>query len=213
MKGDCGAAGAADERTHGRPGIGSAMLLSELCDVLGVDLPDPANTSTEANDYAFECVVQETGRDGTVSNKRIDLYRRGSFVLEAKQSRWKGGRKDVGTDQEGGPTIRWAGRDGIRVGCLANSSSCDMRRFGRRTSALQIPSSTPHSGTAHLVGEDPVPHDVARLDAECPGGAGIELQRGPGRTVRGQRLGRVGRRLAVDIDDGSVPANKYNIKR
>jgi len=76
-----------------------AMFLTELCDVLGLSHPDPANASTESNDYVFERVVKETARDGSVSSRRIDLYRKGSFVLEAKQSRWKGGAKEVAGQQ------------------------------------------------------------------------------------------------------------------
>ncbi len=44
----------------------------------------------------FERVVKEPGRDGGVSNRRIDLYKRDCFVMEAKQSRQKeGGDKEV----------------------------------------------------------------------------------------------------------------------
>jgi hypothetical protein len=72
-----------------------AMFLAELCDVIGVARPDPASHETEFNEYAFERGV--TKRDGgeRVGSGRIDLYKRGSFVLEAKQSRWKGGAKAV----------------------------------------------------------------------------------------------------------------------
>ncbi len=71
------------------------MFLTELCEVLDVPRPDPANATTENNDYVFERAVARTGRDGTKSQGRIDLYKRGSFVLEAKQSRQKGGKKDI----------------------------------------------------------------------------------------------------------------------
>lgn len=53
--------------------------------------PDPAGATTEHNDYVFERAVKETNGDGTFANGRIDLYKRGSFVLEAKQSRRGGG--------------------------------------------------------------------------------------------------------------------------
>lgn len=72
-----------------------ALFLAELCDVLGVARPDPASVDHETNDFVFERVVKETRRDGTVSTQRIDLYKRGCFVLEAKQSRQKGGAKEV----------------------------------------------------------------------------------------------------------------------
>lgn len=68
-----------------------ALFLSELCDVLGVPRPDPAGATSELNDYVFERAVKEPNGDGTFNHRRIDLYKRGSFVLEAKQSRLKPG--------------------------------------------------------------------------------------------------------------------------
>jgi len=58
-------------------------FLCELCDVLGVPRPDPANGS--GGDYRFERGVTHHAADGSTSNRRIDLYRRACFVLEAKQ--------------------------------------------------------------------------------------------------------------------------------
>ena len=70
-----------------------ALFLTELCDLLDLPHADPASVSPESNDYVFERVVKETARDGTVSSKRIDLYKRDCFVLEAKQSRLSGDKK------------------------------------------------------------------------------------------------------------------------
>jgi hypothetical protein len=56
--------------------------------------PDPAGVTRERNDYVFERVVTHHRDDGDAVG-RIDLYRKGSFVLEAKQSRWKGGDKAI----------------------------------------------------------------------------------------------------------------------
>lgn len=64
-----------------------ALFLAELCDVLEVPRPAPAVATAGLNDYVFERAVKEPNGDGTVSHRRIDLYRRGCFVLEAKQSR------------------------------------------------------------------------------------------------------------------------------
>ncbi len=73
-----------------------ALFLSELCDVLAVGRPDPADADHETNDYVFERVVKEPARDGAPTTKRIDLYKRDAFVLEAKQSRQeKGSAKEV----------------------------------------------------------------------------------------------------------------------
>lgn len=74
-------------RVGGQERANYALFLSELADALDVPRPDPASADTEGNDYVFERVVIEPGRDGATSRRRIDLYRRSCFVLEAKQSR------------------------------------------------------------------------------------------------------------------------------
>ncbi|TXN02019.1 class I SAM-dependent DNA methyltransferase [Methylobacterium sp. WL103] len=68
------------------------MFLSELCDVLGVPRPEPAGGDTARNDYAFERAVRLRAGDGGTAPRRIDLYRRGHFILEAKQSRFPGAK-------------------------------------------------------------------------------------------------------------------------
>ena len=61
------------------------LFLSELCDVLNVARPEPAGQDDAQNAYVFERAVTFQNGDGTTSTGRIDLYKRGSFVLEAKQ--------------------------------------------------------------------------------------------------------------------------------
>src|SRR5436190_1444862 len=60
-------------------------FLCELCDLLGLPRPDPAGPDDGQNAYVFERAVTFTNGDGTTSPGRIDLYRRGCFVLEGKQ--------------------------------------------------------------------------------------------------------------------------------
>jgi len=72
------ASGAA-ERANCQP------FLTELCDVLGVPRPDPATPHDHENTYVFERRVIFQHGDGTTSPGSIDLYKRGCFVLEAKQ--------------------------------------------------------------------------------------------------------------------------------
>lgn len=62
-----------------------APFLSELCDVLGVPRPDPTRPDDAENAYVFERAVTFRNPDGSTSVGRIDLYKRGCFVLEAKQ--------------------------------------------------------------------------------------------------------------------------------
>src|SRR5437764_3695009 len=72
-----------------------ALFLTELCDVIGVDHPEPADATHERNDYVFERSVMHHKGDGDTLG-RIDLYKKDCFVLEAKQSRIKGGKKEIG---------------------------------------------------------------------------------------------------------------------
>lgn len=61
------------------------LFLSELCDVLEVPRPQPKRENDQGNAYVFERGVTFHHADGHTSTGRIDLYKRGHFVLEAKQ--------------------------------------------------------------------------------------------------------------------------------
>jgi len=94
MGNDTAAIDAFISRWQGREGgqerANYSMFLTELCRTLGLPVPDPAGATTEDNDYVFERMVKDFLPDGSAASRRIDLYKRGSFVLEAKQSRLKG---------------------------------------------------------------------------------------------------------------------------
>jgi SAM-dependent methyltransferase len=75
-----------------------ALFLSELCDVLDVPRPDQASRDAASNAYTFERPVTFRLPDGAKSPGRIDLYKRGCFVLEAKQS-WRPGAGKAATAQ------------------------------------------------------------------------------------------------------------------
>ncbi|MCW5720006.1 MAG: class I SAM-dependent DNA methyltransferase [Devosia sp.] len=91
-----------------------SLFLAELCDVIGVQRPDPARAAHEFNDYVFERRVERRRPDGTLESGRIDLYKRGCFILEAKQSRQRGAtnaplesQSDLFTEPRAeGPTTR-----------------------------------------------------------------------------------------------------------
>jgi hypothetical protein len=61
----------------------SQSFLIDLCRLLGV--PEPH--ATQEQDYLFERPVTFQHGDGSTSAGRIDLYRRGAFVLESKKLR------------------------------------------------------------------------------------------------------------------------------
>ncbi|MCA3739018.1 MAG: class I SAM-dependent DNA methyltransferase [Phenylobacterium sp.] len=79
-----------------------ALFLSELCDLLEVERPHPARADSTLNDYVFERAVRFNDPVTGSTTGRIDLYKRGCFVLEAKQSRERGQPKAVEQDGEAG---------------------------------------------------------------------------------------------------------------
>jgi len=77
-------------REGGQERANYVMFLNEFCQALGLPMPEPAGATSRDNDYVFERAVKDFLPDGSAASRRIDLYKRNSFVLEAKQSRLKG---------------------------------------------------------------------------------------------------------------------------
>ena len=61
------------------------LFLTQLCTLLDLPQPEPARADTADNAYVFERAVPLHHPDGKTTTGFIDLYRRGCFVLEAKQ--------------------------------------------------------------------------------------------------------------------------------
>ena len=62
-----------------------APFLQELCDLIGVPRPDGTTENPAQDAYVFERGVTFDDGAGKTSTGRIDLYKRGCFVLETKQ--------------------------------------------------------------------------------------------------------------------------------
>lgn len=62
------------------------LFISGLCDVLGVPRPAMSQETNARNDYVFERSLDYRHPDGSTTKLYVDCYKRGSFVLEAKQS-------------------------------------------------------------------------------------------------------------------------------
>lgn len=60
-------------------------FVRELAELLDEPPPNPAREDTRDNDYVFERRVIFRHGDGSSSEGRIDCYKRGHFVLEAKK--------------------------------------------------------------------------------------------------------------------------------
>jgi hypothetical protein len=72
--------------TSGTERANYQLFLTELCSLLHLPQPEPATSDTETNAYVFERRVDIANPDGSNNRGFIDLYRRGCFVLEAKQT-------------------------------------------------------------------------------------------------------------------------------
>jgi hypothetical protein len=81
-----------------------------LCAVLNVDPPHAATSDADRDAYVFEkpVTVAHEGRQQSIGF--IDLFKRGHFILEAKQGSEKGGSR-LGTAQRGTPAWHIAMQD------------------------------------------------------------------------------------------------------
>ena len=62
-----------------------SLFLTDLCDLLGVPRPDATTDNPAQDAYVLERAVTFDDGAGKKSTGRIDLYKRGCFVLETKQ--------------------------------------------------------------------------------------------------------------------------------
>jgi hypothetical protein len=83
------------ERSGSAERANYSMFLTELCTLLQIPGPEPTRPDDRDNAYVFERAVPMDDGDGKTTIGRIDLYKRGAFVLEAKQ----------GSTSEDGPTL------------------------------------------------------------------------------------------------------------
>ncbi|MCB9626551.1 MAG: class I SAM-dependent DNA methyltransferase [Sandaracinaceae bacterium] len=74
------------EKSGGSERANYQLFLTELCALLELPMPDPAGDDTRDNGYVFERRVVMHQSDGSSGSGFIDLYRRGAFVCEAKQT-------------------------------------------------------------------------------------------------------------------------------
>ncbi len=86
------------EASGGAERSNTQSFLNELCDLIGQPHPDPVQEANHLNDYVYERSVTRNHADGHTSTRFLDLYKRGHFVLEAKQSA-KSGKSKVDAAQ------------------------------------------------------------------------------------------------------------------
>lgn len=63
------------------------LFVTQLCELLALPLPQPAQADSAENAYVFERHVKLGLGDGSQADRYLDCYRRGAFVLEAKKIR------------------------------------------------------------------------------------------------------------------------------
>ncbi|KQO07840.1 type IIL restriction-modification enzyme MmeI [Sphingomonas sp. Leaf242] len=71
--------------TGGSELANTQSFLNGLCALISVDPPHGSRSDDAHNDYVFERRLLQNNGDGSVSFGRIDAYKRGAFILEAKQ--------------------------------------------------------------------------------------------------------------------------------
>lgn len=71
--------------TGGSELANTQSFINGLCRLIGVAPPDGSRVDDAHNDYVFERRVFQDNGDGTTSFGRIDAYKCGAFILEAKQ--------------------------------------------------------------------------------------------------------------------------------
>jgi hypothetical protein len=71
--------------TGGSELANTQSFINGLCRLIGAEPPRGSRTDDAQNDYVFERRVFQDNGDGTASFGRIDSYKRGAFILEAKQ--------------------------------------------------------------------------------------------------------------------------------
>ena len=72
-------------RASGSERANYQLFITGLCRLLDLPDPEPASEDTRDNAYVFERRVTFAHGDGSTSLGRIDLYKRGHFVCEAKK--------------------------------------------------------------------------------------------------------------------------------
>ena len=70
-------AGGAERANYG-------LFLQDLCDLIGVPRPDPTTDNPADDSYVLERAVTFGEGTSRPTTGRIDLYKRGCFVLETK---------------------------------------------------------------------------------------------------------------------------------
>ena len=87
-------------KTGGSELANTQSFINELCALIYVEPPKGSRSDESQNDYVFERSVYEDNGDGTHDFGRIDCYKRGSFVLEAKQGTEGDRRRAVGGEAD-----------------------------------------------------------------------------------------------------------------
>ena len=84
--------------------------LKDLCTVLGLPHPEPSTGDAERDAYVFEKDAKLAREGASATTKKIDLYKAGCFILEAKQGSNDGAKK-LGTARRGTPAWNIAMND------------------------------------------------------------------------------------------------------
>lgn len=100
-------------------------FIERLCDAMGLPAPSFSASNNAQNDYAYERRITFKHPDGSQTPGRIDLYKRGCFVLESKQSSQREARAQL--DQLSFLPVRRSWARNLRTSTLRSLSSTTRR--------------------------------------------------------------------------------------
>lgn len=134
-------------------------FLLELCDVLDVPRPDASTGDPERDQYVFEKDARMPDEGGAVTVGKIDLYKQGCFVLEAKQGSDPTSKK-LGTAKRGTPHWNVA-MQGVAPSTAhapdgrspARRSTTQFRRTIRKRTPIMTPRLASCAGRGHQKGK------------------------------------------------------------
>lgn len=134
-----------------------APFILELCDLLGLPKPAPATADHTANAYVFEGAIPlHDERTGQSTTGFIDLYKRGCFILEAKQY-------DAAAPAEAPPAFAAARERQRKSGVRRDTAAWDRKMIEARSQAERY--------LRHLPADEPTPIFLLVVDV----GHSIEL--------------------------------------
>lgn len=140
------------------------LFIIELCELIGLERPEPAGADHSENKYVFERHLKEHDDEAKAHNRFIDCYRKSAFIFEAKS---------VQINRESkGAKIAMRGAYGQALNYARSLPAIEGRPPFLITadvgSVIEVYSDFSRSGGAYLPFPDPTTHRISITDLADP---------------------------------------------